>query len=262
MNPIDDARFAVRCASESACRSTPSSSTRPPSMSSRPEQQLSSVVLPEPGRTHDRDELALVHDEVDVAQRLDLFRAGVVRLAHAVGNQQRVGRVGHQSSIGSTALRPATVRRNLSGPPHVRRDRSQPQVSQRAWCRELGDGPARLDAAAGDLALGLQLEQMRVHLALRHLDEAVGRVGVERAARSSGSSRAWPSTASGSDARASCGARRIRRAPRSGLPSRRRAPGQMRATRLSLRSRSSDARYWIMSPPRCGLTTVVVPLST
>ena len=43
-------------------------------------------------RAHDRHELALVHDEVDVAQRLDLFRAGAVDLAHALGHQQ-LGRV-------------------------------------------------------------------------------------------------------------------------------------------------------------------------
>src|SRR5690242_17254374 len=46
--PIDDARPLVRSASDNAWRSTPSSSTRPPSTSSSPEQQLSSVVLPEP----------------------------------------------------------------------------------------------------------------------------------------------------------------------------------------------------------------------
>ena len=30
------------------------------------------VDLPDPGRAHDRDELAALHDEVDAAERLDM----------------------------------------------------------------------------------------------------------------------------------------------------------------------------------------------
>ncbi len=42
-----------------------------------------------------------MHDQVDVTKRRDLFRSGAVDLAHAVGNQQCAGRVGHESSIGN-----------------------------------------------------------------------------------------------------------------------------------------------------------------
>src|SRR5258706_1271153 len=45
----------------------------------------------------------------------------------------------------------------------------------------LRQGPARLGAVPRDLAFGLQLEEMRVYLALRHLDQTIGSVGVERA---------------------------------------------------------------------------------
>ena len=48
MKPIVSARWRVRFASESSWIEWPSTSTRPASISSRPERQLSSVVLPEP----------------------------------------------------------------------------------------------------------------------------------------------------------------------------------------------------------------------
>ncbi len=48
MKPIAVARWLVRAASDMANRSLPSTSTRPASMSSNPDRQLSSVVLPDP----------------------------------------------------------------------------------------------------------------------------------------------------------------------------------------------------------------------
>ena len=48
MKPIVRARWLVRRASDMANRSWPSTSTRPPSMSSSPDRQFSRVVLPEP----------------------------------------------------------------------------------------------------------------------------------------------------------------------------------------------------------------------
>ncbi len=48
MNPIRRARCSVLALSDILLRSTPSTSTLPLSMTSRPERQLSSVVLPQP----------------------------------------------------------------------------------------------------------------------------------------------------------------------------------------------------------------------
>ena len=65
--------------------------TRPPSMSSRPEQAVQQRRLARTRRSHDRDELTGTHAQVHVAQRPHLPGAGAVDLAHPFGVEQRRG---------------------------------------------------------------------------------------------------------------------------------------------------------------------------
>ena len=87
--PIDSARLRVRAASLDSWSDTPSSITRPASMSSRAERQLRSVVLPEPDGPITERNSPSPTVERDVAQRVNLAGAGPIDLPHALSMEQR-----------------------------------------------------------------------------------------------------------------------------------------------------------------------------
>ncbi len=67
---------------------SPSISISPPDGVSSPPIRFSSVVLPEPEGTHQRDEVAALDFQIDAMQHLHLLRAALVGLGDvAEGNE-------------------------------------------------------------------------------------------------------------------------------------------------------------------------------
>ncbi len=89
--PIALARCSVRSPSDMANRSRPSTSTRPPSMSSSPDRQLSRVVLPDPDGPITPTSLAGADLEVEPVQCRHFARAGPVDLPDILGDEERFG---------------------------------------------------------------------------------------------------------------------------------------------------------------------------
>ena len=98
MKPIDDARLLVRSASEQRVQVDAVEHHRARRRCRRgPEQQLSSVVLPEPDGPMTETNSPSCTTRSTPRRASTVFRAGSVHLAHALGHQELIG---HRFSIG------------------------------------------------------------------------------------------------------------------------------------------------------------------
>ena len=113
------ARCSVLALSDILLRSTPSTKMWPLSITSRPERQLSSVVLPQPDGPMIATISPAVDAEVDAAQGLDLHLARVIRLDDIHGFDDRgvwagprppPGRLGSPFVVPSRARGPGLYR--------------------------------------------------------------------------------------------------------------------------------------------------------